>query len=61
MKPDGSGQEQLTFDEYRDWFPHISPDNKWIVFLSYPTNVVSYDHLFYKRVLLQMMPGSGRP
>ena len=61
MKPDGSAQEQLTFDEYNDWFPHISPDNKWIVFLSYPTTVVSDDHPFYRRVMLRMMPVSGGP
>src|SRR5438309_6119154 len=23
MKPDGTGKEQLTFDEYHNWFPHI--------------------------------------
>ena len=34
MKPDGSGQEQLTFDDYNSWFPHISPDGKWMVILS---------------------------
>lgn len=61
MKPDGSAQEQLTFDEYNDWFPHISPDNKWIVFISYPTTVVTDDHPFYKRVMLRMMPVSGGP
>lgn len=61
MKPDGSAQEQLTFDEYNDWFPHISPDNKWIVFISFPTTVVSDDHPFYKRVMLRMMPVSGGP
>ena len=61
MKPDGSAQEQLTFDEYNDWFPHISPDNKWIVFISFPTTVVTDDHPFYKRVMLRMMPVSGGP
>ncbi len=39
MKPDGSGREQLTFDEYRNWFPHISPDGKWIAFLSFPADI----------------------
>src|SRR5690606_39730565 len=29
MRPDGTGKEQLTFDQYNNWFPHISPDNKW--------------------------------
>ena len=59
MKPDGSGQEQITFDEHNDWFPHISPDGKWIVFISFPTTVAPGDHPFYKRVMLRLMPASG--
>jgi Tol biopolymer transport system component len=27
--------ERVTSDEYEDWFPHPSPDGKWLVFLSY--------------------------
>lgn len=61
MKPDGSEQEQLTFDEYNDWFPHISPDNKWMVFISFPVSVDPQDHPFYKRVMLRMMPVGGGP
>jgi len=34
MKPGGSGNEQLTFDEYNNWFPHSSPDGKWMVIIS---------------------------
>lgn len=59
MKPDGSAQEQVTTDEYNNWFPHISPDGKWIVILSFPLTVDSGDHPFYKRVLLRLMPVSG--
>ncbi|ULQ58305.1 PD40 domain-containing protein [Flavihumibacter rivuli] len=59
MRPDGSGKEQLTFDEYNNWFPHISPDNKWIVFLSFPNTVSPNDHPFYKRVMLRLMPVAG--
>ncbi len=59
MKPDGSGNEQLTFDEYNNWFPHISPDGKWMVMLSFPTTVNPGDHPFYKRVMLRLMPVSG--
>jgi hypothetical protein len=59
MKPDGSTQEQLTFDEYNNWFAHPSPDNKWIVFLSFPNTVDPTDHPFYKRVMLRLMPVSG--
>ncbi|MBS0000385.1 MAG: TolB family protein [Cyclobacteriaceae bacterium] len=59
MKPDGSSQEQVTFDENQDWFPHISPDGKWIVFISFPPEVPANDHPAYKRVELKLMPVSG--
>ena len=35
MRPDGSEQTQLTFDDYDNWFPHPSPDNKNIAYISY--------------------------
>jgi Tol biopolymer transport system component len=35
MQSDGTNQEQLTFDDNSNWFAHPSPDNKWIVFISY--------------------------
>lgn len=59
MKPDGSAKEQITFDEYNDWFPHISPDGKWIAFISFPTTIAPNDHPSYKRVMLRLMPASG--
>ncbi len=59
MKPDGSGKEQLTFDANNDWFPHISPDGKWIVFLSFPPDIPVNDHPKYKRVTLSLMPVAG--
>jgi Tol biopolymer transport system component len=59
MKPDGSAKEQITFDEYNDWFPHISPDGKWIVFISFPTTINPNDHPSYKQVMLRLMPAGG--
>jgi Periplasmic component of the Tol biopolymer transport system len=59
MRPDGSGKEQLTFDEYNDWFPHISPDGKWIVFISFPADIPVDSHPSFKRVMLRLMPVSG--
>lgn len=59
MKPDGSGREQLTFDAYHNWFPHISPDGKWMVFISFPTDIDPDSHPSYKRVELRLMPVSG--
>jgi len=62
MKPDGSGREQLTFDDYKNWFPHISPDGKWIAFISFPADIEKNAHPSYKRVLLRLMPaGGGEP
>ncbi len=59
MKMDGSEQTQLTFDEYNNWFAHISPDNKWIAFVSFPNSIDATDHPFYKRILLRLMPVDG--
>lgn len=59
MKPDGSAKEQITFDEYNNWFPHISPDGKWLVMISFAPTVLSDDHPFYKRVMLRLMPYAG--
>lgn len=56
MKPDGSGKEQLTFDEYHNWFPHISPDGQWIAFISFPMNIEPDAHPSYKKVTLRIMP-----
>ncbi|MGB9435417.1 MAG: hypothetical protein WBQ89_24425 [Candidatus Acidiferrum sp.] len=53
MKPDGSAQEQITSDEFNNWFPHPSPDGKWIVFLSYGKDVTG--HPENKDVTLRLM------
>lgn len=52
-------QEQITKDEFNNWFPHVSPDGKWVVFISFSKEVASDDHPFYKHVYLRMMPASG--
>ncbi|CAN5884370.1 SMP-30/gluconolactonase/LRE family protein [soil metagenome] len=59
MKANGAGQEQITFDEYNDWFPHISPDGKWMVFLSYPADIDPGGHPANKPVMLRLVPTSG--
>jgi TolB protein len=59
MRPDGTGKEQLTFDDFRNWFPHISPDGKWIAFISFPPDIEKNAHPSYKRVLLRIMPADG--
>jgi Tol biopolymer transport system component len=46
MKPDGSDVEQLTFDERVNWFPHLSPDGRHMVYISYPEGTLGHppDH-----------------
>ncbi len=61
MKPDGSAQEQVTNDEFNNWFPHISPDGKWIAFISFPADIDAKDHPYYKHVYLRLMPVAGGP
>ena len=59
MKPDGTEQEQVTYDQYNNWFPHISPDGKWIAFISFPPEIDRNDHPYYQRVYLRLMPIEG--
>ena len=58
MKPDRN-QEQVTDDEFNNWFPHISPDGKWIAFLSYGKEVAAEDHPYYKQIYLRLMSIKG--
>jgi hypothetical protein len=53
MRADGSAQEQITNDEYNNWFPHPSPDGQRIVFLSYEKDVTG--HPENKNVMLRVM------
>ncbi len=59
MKPDGSDQEQITNDEYNNWFPHISPDGKWIVIISFPADINPVEHPYYKQCYLRLLPIEG--
>jgi TolB protein len=59
MKPDGSEPEQITGDDYNNWFPHISPDGKWMVFVSFGKDVDPADHPYYRRITIRRMPVDG--
>ena len=57
---DGGALEQLTFDSYVNWFPHLSPDGRLVAFLSYPQGTIG--HPADKDVLLRLMtPTGGEP
>jgi TolB protein len=58
MNADGSQQVQVTKDaNYADWFPHPSPDGKWLVFVSYDKSVTG--HPANQDVVLRIMPLAG--
>jgi Tol biopolymer transport system component len=58
MHPDGTEQEQLLSEESNDWFPHISPDGKWMVFLSFEKDVKG--HPPNQNVMLRLMSLSNK-
>lgn len=61
MKADGSEQTQMTFDEDRNtWFPHVSPNGKLVVMLSYRKgDLKPSEHLPGKQVELRLMAAGG--
>ena len=42
MNVDGSGQRKLFADDHVNWFPHPSPDGRWIVYLAYPPGTTGH-------------------
>jgi Tol biopolymer transport system component len=58
---DGSDPVQLTHDPVRrDWFPHLSPDGKWIAYVSFGDDIVIEDHPPNREdVQLRLMPADG--
>jgi Tol biopolymer transport system component len=59
MHPDGSGVEQMTFDKFRNWTPHPSPDGKSVAFLSYAPDVTT--HASNKDITLRILtPQDGK-
>jgi TolB protein len=51
--PSGNAQERVLVSDTNDWFPHVSPDGKWLVFLSYPADVAG--HPANQDVVLNLM------
>ena len=59
MLANGQDQQQLTSDTSNNWFPHPSPDGKWLLFLSYEKSVKG--HPENQDVRLCVMPAGGGP
>jgi len=60
MRPDGKNVERVTNDhKWNDWFPHFSPDGKWIAIISYGLDVEPTNHPYYKHCMIRLMPTDG--
>jgi Tol biopolymer transport system component len=60
MNPDGTEQTRMTRDGRNDWFPHVSPDGKRLVYISYDDGVKPGEHPADKNVELHIMDADGR-
>ncbi len=63
MPAEGAGAadekaQQVTWDELEDWFPHPSPDGKWLVFLSFPKGTEGHDAEMEVSLRLMPLPGA---
>src|SRR5687767_12075417 len=63
MPSDGAGPgdakaERVTNDEWEDWFPHISPNGKWILVFAFPKGTDNHNGKM-EGVVLRIMPTPG--
>jgi Tol biopolymer transport system component len=63
MPPDGAGPkdakaERVTHDQWEDWFPHVSPNGKLIVFLSFPHGTENHNDT--KDIEMRMIAAPGK-
>ena len=60
MEADGSNPVHMVKEEANCWFPHVSPDGNWVVYIAYGKNdVVRGDHPANKNVELRLIPSEG--
>jgi hypothetical protein len=59
-RADGSQPEQVTSGEdTRDWFPHFSPDGRWMAWIAFGTDIDHNDHPPNRNVELRLAPTDG--
>jgi Tol biopolymer transport system component len=57
MRPDGSEPTQVTSDERVNWFPHLSPDGRHVLYVSFPPG--TQGHPADRDVLLRLTTPEG--
>ena len=51
--------EQVTSDELEDWFPHFSPNGKWMLVFSFPKGTKTHNDKM-EGVALRLAPAPGK-
>jgi len=60
MDADGSNPVHMVTEDANCWFPHVSPDGEWVVYIVYGKNdVAAGDHPANKHVVLRLVPAEG--
>jgi TolB protein len=60
MGADGSNPVHMVKEANNCWFPHVSPDGNWAVYIAYgKDDVAPGDHPANKNVQLRLVPASG--
>jgi TolB protein len=60
MNVDGSEQTHVVKEDANCWFPHVSPDGNWVVYIVYGKDDVDPgDHPANKNVELRLVPAAG--
>jgi Tol biopolymer transport system component len=60
MEVDGSSPTHMVKENANCWFPHVSPNGKWVVYIAYNKNdVAAGDHPANKNVELRLVPATG--
>jgi Tol biopolymer transport system component len=49
----------VTQDDWNDWFAHVSPDGKRILYVSYPSTVPAAQHPRNQRVMIRVRELAG--
>jgi len=60
MEKDGANPVHTVQEDANCWFPHVSPDGSWVVYIAYSKDDVSPgDHPANKNVELRLIPSDG--
>src|SRR5437879_3810561 len=56
--PDDAKAERVTSDDVEDWFPHFSPNGKWLLIFGFPHGTENHGSKM-SGVVLRLMPAPG--